>query len=422
MGISVFPAPSLGVPVTGVYINLANTTYTLPTALSAGDYKLTTDTSQGGTVNFISAEGYSFATTLRNGIGFIVLPVAVTQIRAASSGGFFPLYLEQQAAPLTPTAAPTSVSWTWTGNNGSAQVGTLSATAPAGATNLTVYWTDGTNQSFGNTNSTQTNVVAKANVTVAGQSRNFLVVATDANGLNSLGAAASTGNSPSQTYTQTFTTSTSWVSPVSGTVEVLAVAGGGGGASGASTDGQGGNGSPGGGGSGGQVSYNSSVSVSNGTSYTITVGNGGNGGIVNGTGQVSGSSGTGSSFGTLVTANTGGGGGTGGAAGSGGGAGGNYANGGNGTSNSITGTAVVYSSGGGGGGAPYSSTSGFNAGYLGGTGAGNGGRSGYTSATNGENGTNYGSGGGGGGAAWYPGLFPDGGNGRQGVVIVKWTA
>jgi hypothetical protein len=244
--------------------------------------------------------------------------------------------------------------------------------------------------------------------------------------------------STSQTMLLQYTTvgTTSWVAPFTGNVKTLLVAGGGGSG-----------GAIAGGGGGGGVIYNSSFSVSKGTSYTMTVGaggtaggntsgpspgNGGNsvfssltaigggrGGIYGYVGGASGGSGgggggnatsssvTSGGSGTAGQGNTGGsgyvygsgsyavgggGGGAGGGGGSGTSQGGVGGAGGLGVANSITGSSVTY--GGGGGGASR-----YSAGGTGGTGGGGkgaGGSSGTTTsfAVAGTNGLGGGAGGG----------------------------
>lgn len=230
-------------------------------------------------------------------------------------------------------------------------------------------------------------------------------------------------------------------------VQYLVVAGGGGGG-----------GDNGGGGGGGGMRYNSSkdFSITAGTNYSIIVGTGGLGGhndtAVGGTGNSLGDNGTDSTFATITAAGggggssssndarnggSGGGGGQGGSGGSGntpsttpsqgnnganggasgtgtggggGGAGssGSSQNGGNGASNSITGTAVTYA-GGGGGGEDQASSGNAGSGGSGGGGAG-------SNNGNGSNGTDGLGGGGGGGQQQGSAV---GGQGGDGVVILR---
>lgn len=233
-----------------------------------------------------------------------------------------------------------------------------------------------------------------------------------------------------ETTIETFTTigSTTWTAP-SGVSEVdyLVVGGGGGGGNGYDTGG-------GGGGAGGMV-LTGTLSVSSGSSYTVTVGSGGSGGADTRS-NISGTSGGDSVFSSItalggdlgnasrtvqiavgtggsvqnsdITASTGGdGGGNGGTAvgGSGGGGGGAGGAGSNGTSGS----------GGSGGAGISSDISGTLATY----GAGGAGARGNFNTTEGSNGTaNTGNGGGGGGAASFN--SGGGGNGGSGIVIIKY--
>ncbi|MFA5106294.1 MAG: glycine-rich domain-containing protein, partial [Candidatus Micrarchaeia archaeon] len=246
----------------------------------------------------------------------------------------------------------------------------------------------------------------------------------------------------------TFTSGGTFTASTSMNVEALIVAGGGGAGS-----------THGGGGGGGGLIYNSSIPVS-AQGYSIVVGSGGSGGASGAANN--GNSGTGSSFAGLSaigggaghagytnpgagsnggsgggggastsTASTysggtgtsgqgrnggasyGGGGGT--ARGGGGGGAGavgtsagasQVGNGGAGIQNSITGTNVYYAGGGGGG----SDNGGTSTGGSGGGGAG-------AALDAGSNATSYGSGGGAGG-----GNFGAGGNGYQGIVIIRYPS
>jgi hypothetical protein len=234
-------------------------------------------------------------------------------------------------------------------------------------------------------------------------------------------------------------------------VDYLAAAGGGGGGGAIYMTTQGG-----GGGAGGLLTA-SAVSVSPGTSYTITVGAGGAGGVANGVGTA----GTNSGFGLIATAIGGGGGGsysnggpTAGGSGGGGstgtvaagaagtagqgfaggtatayasnsaasggggggsasvganGSGGTGGAGGSGTTSTISGSSAVYAGGGGGGGHSFGGTT------TGGGGAGGGFNSNGTGGT-----VNTGGGGGAGSAGASDGQNRNGGNGGSGVVIIRY--
>ena len=245
----------------------------------------------------------------------------------------------------------------------------------------------------------------------------------------------------------TFTASGTLTVTSGGVADILVVGGGGGGGYGAG----------GGGGAGGVLQY-SSVYISTAT-YTVTVGTGGNqnngtssqisgltsvayggargnsAGIVN-TGGPFGSGGGGSVTGAGTTAGTNGTSGQGGNGGAGLGNGGNFSlggggggsssnggdyvvstrggNGGAGISTDISGTMVVYAGGGGGG-------AGSGGSMTGGTGGSGGGGNGGRGAANGGAATGYGSGGGGGGAVEnQPYDANVGGNGTNGIVIIRY--
>jgi hypothetical protein len=228
-------------------------------------------------------------------------------------------------------------------------------------------------------------------------SRTFVLRATDAEGnySNKEFTMVPKLNSTGGTMTRvggyqihSFTTNGNFTPTFSGNVEYLVVAGGGG-ASGRHS----------GGGGGGQVTYNSSYSVTSGTTYSATVGAGGTG--VTGTSQV-GSNGANSAFietaygggysGTYSTPTNGAAGGSGGGGGYGGGSGGAS----NKTSSSIGaltygnngGSNCIWGSGGGGAGAVGASNTDQN------------GSSGGNGIANSILGTSYYWGGGGGGSLW----------------------
>lgn len=258
---------------------------------------------------------------------------------------------------------------------------------------------------------------------------------------------------------QTFTTAgtTTWTCPADVTsVEVLVIAGGGGGGGENGSSGAG----AGGGGAGGLV-YNNAFSVTPATGYTVTVGAGGPGSTSNN----SGSAGSNSVFATLTAigggygsprATAGGNGGSGGGSGlngtagtstqnssgstgfgnaGGAGVGSTYAGSGGGGAGSagqsplspfttggagglgqayaITGVSQYYAAGGGGGGATVTDSPGLGGNGIGGNGGfGSGG-------SNGTNGTvNTGSGGGGG--CGNTGNTKLGGNGADGIVVLRY--
>jgi hypothetical protein len=246
----------------------------------------------------------------------------------------------------------------------------------------------------------------------------------------------------------TFNSSQNWTVPAGVTsVEVLVVAGGGGG-------GPGDNGNSGGGGGGaGGVSYSASTAVTPGASISVTVGTGGvqltkggnssfgsllsaegGGGGANGAagslnpGGIGGSGGGGSRSGVGGSGTSGQGNNGGNATAAGGGGGGrgssgasasgvNGGTGGNGQAYSISGSSITY--GGGGGGGRADTTGVCGSGGAGGGGHGGGGPGVCLSAGTGTSGTaNTGGGGGGGGGG--TGAVTTAGNGGSGVVIVKY--
>lgn len=213
----------------------------------------------------------------------------------------------------------------------------------------------------------------------------------------------------------TFTSTGTLTVNGSGTIQLLIVGAGGGGGLGDRfwNNPNGFPGRSGGGGKGGQVLYYASYNVSSG-SYTVTVAP-----------QTSSNSNTDASIGanTSIFGLT--------ASGSGGANGGASKQapnsgtissdglpGSEGTTNSITGTAVVYGSGAGSGAFGTDNT---KSGGLGGTGAGNGGGVNFRTHTPlATAGTNYGAGGGGGGVI-YQISGSSGATGQQGVVIIRYT-
>ena len=211
--------------------------------------------------------------------------------------------------------------------------------------------------------------------------------------------------------TSTYTTSGTWICPAGVTsIQIEAYGGGGGGGYGGSSNKNGG-----GGGGGGAYQLNSSVSVSPGTTYTITIGTGGaagtsatqNGGDGTATNAIFG--------GTTVTANPGSkglsytNGRTGGSGGSGtkiGGTGGTGATTGSGGGGGCAGT----TGNGGNGSVPTAGVKG-----TGGTIAGNGGAGNTSNTAVGLAGNNYGGGGGGGTNS------SNGGAGAGGYMIITFT-
>lgn len=219
----------------------------------------------------------------------------------------------------------------------------------------------------------------------------------------------------------TFNSTSTWVAPADGTVNVKAWGGGGGGG-GANN----GTASGGGGGGGGAYSEETTFSVTKDTSYTVTVGAGGSGGTnANGTdGGDSWFNSTGTVLakgGVKGTISTPGQGGAGGASGSG--VGDTKTSGGNG-GNGATGAGTASGGSGGSGG---DTTGGGNGGNGSGSTGGTAGAAGTTNGaagvagTNSANGTN-GIAPGSGGSGASNGTLSTGGNGADGRVIVDFTA
>jgi hypothetical protein len=283
---------------------------------------------------------------------------------------------------------------------------------------------------------------------------------TASNGGASLVFRATDGNGGTQDKTLTiattvvaiFNSNSSWLAPTGVTsIDCLVVAGGGAGG----TNGTGNPGRTAGGGGAGGFRNLTSVSVSAGTTYSITVGaggagntdvflgppgssssivsvisaSGGGGGSANGGNAASGGSGGGSgSHGSSATGgsgntgayspsegNRGGNSNTGGAGGGGaGGAGtdvtnGNGSNGGAGAASSITGSSITYAGGGGGGGSSVAGSGGSGIGAAGAINA-----NGNNAAAN--------TGGGGGASACVSGSGGGtGGSGGSGIVVIKYT-
>jgi hypothetical protein len=242
-------------------------TYTLSTSLAAGLYEITTDTSQSSfTLGFADANGIKYTGTIRGGKGYISVGSAVTKI-VIPAGMTYPLNINIRLGNYTQTAAPTSASFNWVANTGANVIFTF--TPPAGATDIVVYWRDGTSTSLSSTSSPSSSIVIPGSYTT-GNSGYAVLVAKDANGVTGLGVSLTTtstyvnppimGGTPT---TYTFTGSGTLTVNTTSNIDYFVVAGGG----------PGGNDNGGGGGGGGSTSGTRS-SVSAGT-YAVTVGAGG---------------------------------------------------------------------------------------------------------------------------------------------------
>lgn len=396
-------------------------TYTLSAPLDPGLYRITTDTSQTFTatqLKFLTNEGYAFGAEVRGGQGYVAIPSTVNSV--VLSSGTFPLLLGFEKFPSyalapAPTTSAASVSWNAT------LVGDpnfdLGFTADAAATDVGIYWSDGSFTSLGTTTSPKTGIVAKPTAAV-GSPTTFLVVQTDANGVYGYGTEVT-----SEYPYIVFTTSGTYTPPAGSTsADVLVVAGGGGGG-GVAVGVQYGTAAPGG---GAAATYSTGVATLAPVTVTIgAAGNGGNGG--------SGAAGGTSSFGALTASGGAGGvaasnnsGPTGATSGSGnaGGSGATKASGGGGGSTGVGENATVNNGGDGGAG-----TTAFNI-TVGGGGGGGGLSSAGVGVDGGGSGTTNGNGsnaplfrGGGGGASCKANdssnsFVRAGGNGGAGVVVV----
>lgn len=274
MSFQVFPTPAVvsGDPASKTFPATAAGTYNLDYTLSAGVYEITTDTVQSSfTLGLADSAGIKYNGTIRGGKGYISVGSAVTKI-VIPAGLTYPLNINIRLGAYTQIAAPSGLSATYT----NASFATFTFTAPAGATNIIAFWTDGTSTSFATTSSPKTSVTIPT--AVHGQPGVATLVAVDANGITGLGASVTTNNNATIPITATGGTvsnytsgGTSYVAITftgSGTLNVntvtnidyLVVAGGGGG-------------SYGGGGAGG-MRTGTVTSAATG-SFTVTVGAGG---------------------------------------------------------------------------------------------------------------------------------------------------
>ncbi len=164
-------------------------TYNLSTSLAAGLYEITTDTSQSSfTLGLADANGIRYTGTIRGGKGYISVGSAVTKI-VIPAGMTYPLNINIRLGNYTQTAAPTSASFNWVANTG-ANV-TFTFTPPAGATDIVVYWRDGTSTSLNSTSSPSSSIVIPGSYTT-GNSGYAVLVAKDANGVTGLGVSLTT--------------------------------------------------------------------------------------------------------------------------------------------------------------------------------------------------------------------------------------
>ena len=395
-------------------------------------------TTTGGHSGFTTVGSTVTITGLTPGTAYAVYGNAQngsgTSTNTANAAAVTPTTLPQSPTIGTATLSGTDAIVTWTlGNNGAKSLSSITITPYIGLTA----------QSPVNAASTSSTSHTFTGLT-GGSSYTFKVKATNANGTSLESNASSSVTIPA----------------VLSGINYLVVAGGGSGGGGYNSGGGGAGGlrstqnNTGGGGS-----LESTISLTTGITYTVTVGAGapesptsldgtrGSNSSISGSGLTTitstGGGGGGSDGNNLGTTGGSGGGNSGYVTGIGfagetgqgyrGGAGGNYGGGGgggagavggngnnndggtggNGVSNSITGSSVTYA--GGGGGADYQG-SGTNAGGSGGGGFGGGGPA-SGSATNGAAGTA--NTGGGGGAVNNYGSFQRGRPGGSGIVVIK---
>jgi hypothetical protein len=409
MGISTFPAASGGstpvVPLIRGWAATGSGSYNLTQTLPAGIYHIecTVTTQTSNVIGFVDSEGITWNATINGGVGFVSLPRSASTIVMPSpnTGWTYPMSVSIYTSTQAQPAALTNTSITWAADK-SYVTGSWD-TVPTGVTGVSFYWTKQGVTYSSNFNSVTSGAAtaavtssARPAATTAGIA--YTLVPYTANGVYGLPATGTTGAVPSATVTESFTSSTSWVAPITGTLtEVLIVGGGGSGGSAyyAVT---------GGGGGAGGYRTSTSIAVTSGTTYTITVGgaqsqsgfgsfttngggNGGSGGSNNAGQGASGGGGSGTGGGPGGPGYAGASGNFGGyspvegyaggsgvgatQAGGGGGASGVGLNapaegyGGPGTANSITGTSVTYSVGGPGGGSGRAASSTYGSGAKG---------------------------------------------------------
>jgi hypothetical protein len=255
--------------VTRIPITAAGT-YTLPLTLESGFYRVTTDTTQtfsSGQVYFATAAGFRFSPVIRGGQGFVAIPQPVTAITLGT--GTFPLLMNlERIGSYSLSAAPTNVVFDYE-TAVSPFTASISFTAPAGATGMGVYWSNGTFTDLGNTTSPKTAVALPITPTSASVVP-ALLVAKDANGVFGLGVE---NTEPFPFYV--FTSSGTYTRPAFASSSLLIAVGGGGGSGGA------GRGSGYSGGSGGGGLATASAVTTTSASFAITIGAGGTAGVGN---------------------------------------------------------------------------------------------------------------------------------------------
>lgn len=241
-------------------------TYSLPSPIGPGLYRIRTDTTQSFAPYFPADGGYRYTGTIKGGQGYFSIGQQVSSIYV---NGSFPLILDiEQITSYALIAAPTNVSFDY--ETAIAPYTTsVVFTAPAGATSMGIYWPNGTFLDLATTTSPKTGV-SLVSTPVSGEVTNALVVARDANGVWGLPTANAT---PYPFYV--FTTSDTYVRPAWATSSRLIAVGAGGGAGG------GGNVSNRLGGSGGGAVATATPITTSSASFSFVIGAGGAGGTGN---------------------------------------------------------------------------------------------------------------------------------------------
>jgi len=186
MAISVFPiaSSSSGDPASQTFAAASAGTYSLSTPLTAGLYEIRTG-NVSLTLGFKTSGGHLFQASVVSGSGFISIPATVTQI--VVPGTSLPISINLRLANFTQIPAPTSASFAFTVGNTS----NYTFTAPAGATNMTAYFADGTNLAFNTTTSPKNTVTTPG---AANTSPTVILVAKDAKGVDGIGATITATN------------------------------------------------------------------------------------------------------------------------------------------------------------------------------------------------------------------------------------
>jgi len=426
MAINQFPTNK--VPVIKSWAAGTSGSFDLLETLPAGMYHIEATATDRSTndIGFVDSLGFTWNATISGGVGFLSLPRSASTIvmPGGSTGWQYPMSVSIYKSTQVQPAALTGTSIAWAADK-SYVTGTW-ATPTTGVTGVRFYWTkNGVTYSsaFSSTTSgTATAAITSAARPVANTSgTSYTLIPYTNNSVQGLPTTGTTGAIPSAEVVETITTSTSWVSPITGTLTQVVVIGGGG------YGGSAGYPYVGGGGGAGGYRSSTSIAVTSGNTYTITVGGtsgssafgsfassaggqGGSGYSTDGAAGGSGGGGGGSGFGYEPIIKKGGAGNIGGyspvegyAGGNGSGSAGGQGGSGNavgivgGNANhSSVGTGVAFNAG---GGTVYYSQGG-------GGGANN----------QGDTSLNYG--GGGGGARYQGGST---GSGTQGVVFLKYS-